>query len=476
MDFSQAGRSPFADQKTLSGRQKSLIILVGLGSMLEFWDAYLIGFIMAFLIKPWGLTYGVMGVVLLASGVGAVIGGYVWGVIADVHGRKPVFVGTLLLIALASLGLAFTPEGGWKYMAVLRCVIGFATGGFFVQVAMVHEFIPPARRAALTGIVSAITTGGLLLGAFSGAFIIPAIGWRWTFALGTAPAIIAVIAIRWVPESPRWLLLAGRKGEAQEAVAWARGDASPKVSLGPETLGLSNTASYADWFEIFRWPRKVLTAMLINAGLLAGYYGIVLWTPTLLAQIQGIDAKAASKIMIAFSLMGIISRIVAALLADRIGRRLTGGLFALVAGLAVVVAGFVGHDATLAPDWFWLPLLVGFVLADGSFSVSTVYSTEIWPSRLRGSGSGFAGLCGSFGKIIGPLGLSMIAGSSSVVMPAATVGVIQPAFAFLGGCLILCAATYLLLGVEARGRTLESIDEDIAPAPTKSSTPSAVSR
>lgn len=461
---SQSGRSPFADQKRLSGRQKKLIALVGLGSMLEFWDAYLIGFIMAFLIKPWGLTYGVMGFVLLASGVGAVLGGFVWGLIADVHGRKPVFVGTLLLVALASLGLAFTPDGNWHYMAALRCVIGFATGGFFVQVAMVHEFIPPERRAVLTGIVSAITTGGLLLGAFSGAYVIPSLGWRWTFALGAAPAIVGVIAMRWLPESPRWLLLAGRHGEALDAIAWARGEPKNRAR-SVELPGVSTTASYVEWFEIFRWPRNVLTTALINAGLLAGYYGIVLWTPTLLAQIQGIDARTASKIMIAFSALGMVSRLSSAAMADRAGRRLTGGMFALGAGACVIVAGIVGQDPSLAHAWFWLPLLLGFVLADGSFAVMTVYSSEIWPSRLRGSGAGFAGLCGSVGKIVGPLGLALVAGSSNVVMPSATVAVVQPAFAFLGGCLIVCAATYLLLGVEARGRTLESIDESLSTPP-----------
>ena len=58
-----SGRSPFQDQNRLSGNQRLLLGLVGVGSMLEFWDAYLIGFIMAYLIKPWGLTYGIMGAV-----------------------------------------------------------------------------------------------------------------------------------------------------------------------------------------------------------------------------------------------------------------------------------------------------------------------------------------------------------------------------------------------------------------------------
>lgn len=453
MQQATSGRSPFEAQATLSRNQRMLLVLIGMGSMLEFWDAYLIGFIMAFLIKPWGLTYGVIGAVLLASGVGAVLGAAVWGAMADRFGRKPVFVASLLLLAGSSLALAFTPEGGWVYMAVLRTVMGFCTGGYFIQIALVNEFMPPKRRATLTGVVSAITTCGLLLGAFSGAFIIPAIGWRLTFALGAAPVLIALIGAFYIPESPRWLALRGRTEAARKAVGWARGDEGEVPELGPQP------ANPPKWREIFAYPRSVVTATLINVGLIAGYYGIVLWAPTLLSQVQSLTPAQASRFMIAFSVLGVLSRLCAATLADRIGRRKTGGWFALGAAVAVLLGGYVGHGDLLSPQLFWLPLLVAFVLADGSFSVCAVYSTEIWPTRLRGSGSGFAGLTGSIGKIVGPLGLAMAAGSSNVVMPSATVDVIVPAFEFLAFCLFVCGATYLLIGIEARGKALESIDQ-----------------
>lgn len=454
MHQTAAGKSPFDGQKRLTGRQKGLLVLVGLGSMLEFWDAYLIGFVMAFLVKPWGLTYGVLGMVLLASGAGAIVGGVVWGQLADRFGRKPVFVGSLLVLAAASAALAFTPERDWVYMFVLRVVIGFCTGAYFIQIALVQEFVSPSRRGLLTGVVSAITTGGLLLGSFSGAYVIPAIGWRWTFALGAAPAVIALIGGVFIPESPRWLFLRGRIGDAKRSAAWA-------LRCAPEQVSIGGTPSMvaSSWFEIFRWPRQVVTAMLINIGLIGGYYGIVLWAPTLLAQIQAIAPADASRVMILFSVLGMITRLSAAGLADRIGRRRTGGYLAIGAAAAVVIAGYVGHGDFGSPGLFWLPLLVAFVLADGSFAVCALYSTEIWPSRMRGSGSGFAGLCGSVGKIIGPLGLSLIAGSNSAVMPAATVSVIVPAFAFLGVCLLVCGVTYLASAVEAKGVALETIDE-----------------
>ncbi|SDV50607.1 MFS transporter [Chitinasiproducens palmae] len=463
MQHSESGRSPFQDQRVLSGRQRGLLVLIGVGSMLEFWDAYLIGFIMAFLIKPWGLTYGVMGAVLLASGAGAVVGGMVWGAIADRLGRKPVFVASLLLLALASVGLALTPDGGWIYMAVLRIVIGFCTGGYFIQIALVNEFMPPQRRATLTGVVSAITTGGLLLGAFSGAFLIPALGWRWTFGLGAAPALIALLGVFLIPESPRWLAQQGRQAAAREAVAWALAQPVHMVAApaAPPTASPAADAALQArprWRDIFHYPRSVVTATLVNMGLISGYYGIVLWSPTLLSQVQRLSPARASMWMIAFSVLGMGTRLGAALLADRIGRRKTGGYFAIVSAVALFVAGYVGHGDLLTPAWFWAPLLLAFVFADGSFAICAVYSTEIWPTRLRGSGAGFAGLTGSVGKMLGPMGLALVAGSSSVVMPGATLNVIVPAFQFLAFCLLVCGLTYLLIGIEARGETLETLD------------------
>lgn len=447
------GHSPFQDQTKLSKNQRTLLGLVGIGSMLEFWDAYLIGFIMTFLVKPWGLTYGITAAVLLASGAGAVVGGVVWGSLADRVGRKPVFVVSLSVLAAASLGLAFTPDRAWIYMAVLRTVIGFCTAGYFVQVSLVHEFIPPRRRGMLTGIVSAITTGGLLLGSFCGAFVIPSIGWRWTVALGAVPALVALAGAVYIPESARWLNLRGRETSARASVAWALG-----VEKYTGELDTPPQGEQRNWLHIFRLPRNVLTATLINLGLMAGYYGVVMWAPTLLSQIQSITPGQASELMIVFSVLGVVSRLTVARLADRIGRRRTGGYFAVGAGIAVVLAGLVGHGDLLTPSLFWLPLLVAFVLADGSFAVCAVYSTEIWPSRLRGSGSGFAGLTGSIGKIIGPLGIALVVGSGNVVHPDATIGAIVPAFVFLACCLLVCGVTYLTFAVEANGKSLETID------------------
>jgi MFS transporter, putative metabolite:H+ symporter len=450
---SQMGRSPFEVQSTLSNNQRAMLSMVGIGNMLETWGTYVIGYIMAILIKPWGLTYGVMGTVLLAAGAGAVLGGAVWGDLADRFGRKPVFVASLMLFAATSVGLAFTPEGGWVYMTVLRTILGFCTAGYLVIIAMVHEFIPPKRRGVCTGVVAAITAGGMLLGAFSGAYIIPAIGWRWTCALGAAPAIIALIGMFYVPESPRWLTLQGRDAAARKSIAWALGAATfeGEIDVPLQDRGQS-------WLQMFQCPRCVITSMVVNFGQVTAYYGIVLWAPTLVAQVQSVSIETASKLMIGITALGVPARLIAARLSDTIGRRRTGGYFGLAAALATLLAGYVGHGDILSPSFFWVLLLLAFVFADGSFAVCAVYSTEIWPSRLRGIGSGWAAMTGSVGKIIGPMGLALMAGSSDLIKPAATVTAIVPAFQFLAFWFFLAGLTYLVSGIEASGKTLEAMD------------------
>src|ERR1700712_5181400 len=98
--------------KSLTTNQVKIIAAAIIGDMLEFFDYYLIGFVLAFIIKPWQLTFGQSAVILLSSGVGAIIGAFVWGRLADLIGRRKVFMATVLNFSLASGLLYFTPDNG----------------------------------------------------------------------------------------------------------------------------------------------------------------------------------------------------------------------------------------------------------------------------------------------------------------------------------------------------------------------------
>ena len=108
----------------LTTNQWKIVTLCAVGGLFEMMDMYVIGFILAGLTKPWHLNYGQSATVLLASGIGAVLGSLVWGQFSDIFGRKIAFIGTLFVCSAASLALALTPDGNWIYLAALRAVLG----------------------------------------------------------------------------------------------------------------------------------------------------------------------------------------------------------------------------------------------------------------------------------------------------------------------------------------------------------------
>jgi putative MFS transporter len=166
------------DRRTsLTGNQIRILAAAIIGDALEFFDYFLIGFVLAFLIGPWKLTFGQSATVLISSGIGAIIGAYAWGWLADRIGRRKVFIGTVLNFSVATGLLYFTPDNGWIYLAIMRFFVGMGVGGLYcVDLPLVQEFMPSSKR----GWVGGLGTGlGAVLGASVGSG-----EWRTLFAIG----------------------------------------------------------------------------------------------------------------------------------------------------------------------------------------------------------------------------------------------------------------------------------------------------
>ncbi len=119
-------------QQKLTRNQKKIVFAAIVGDMLDFFDYYLIGFVLAFIVGPWKLTYGQSAIVLLSSGIGAIPGAMYWGWMADRIGRRKVFILTILNFSLATGVLALTPEqGGWIFLSVFRFFVGFGVAGLY---------------------------------------------------------------------------------------------------------------------------------------------------------------------------------------------------------------------------------------------------------------------------------------------------------------------------------------------------------
>ena len=452
------------DRRTsLTGNQIKILTAAIIGDALEFFDYFLIGFVLAFLIGPWKLTFGQSAIVLMSSGIGAIIGAYAWGWLADRIGRRPVFIGTVLNFSIATGLLYFTPDNGWIYLTILRFFVGTGVGGLYcVDLPLVQEFMPSSKRGWVGGLVTCVIPLGVGLGAVLGAFM-GSDQWRLLFAIGVLPSLLVLLVRVWVPESPRWLCRQGRYEEARKSLAWA-------LQVEPSSLPLPTAADAGpviktNWLDLFKYPRSLIVSWLGNAGAQTGVYGVTLWAPSLFVLLLKVTPQEAAKMMIALTVSGFIGRLSFSYFSEVIGRRSAGGLLGMGAGILIIIAGY-NYDATLfGVSAFWLILIAAFFFADGGFAIVGPYAAEIWPSHLRTTGMGSAYGFGGIGKIIGPVGLALIVGSGNYLKPDVPLTQIPTAFLYLGCWFLMAGAVYYFLGIETRGKSIEQIDRELNQSP-----------
>ncbi|MBZ5699868.1 MAG: MFS transporter [Acidobacteriia bacterium] len=448
------------DQQTrLTGNQIRLFVVAIICNLLEFYDLFLVGFVLAFVAGPWKLTYGQSAMMLLSSGLGAILGAGVWGRLADAIGRRKVLMATVINFSIASGILALTPDNGWIFLSVFRFFVGFGVGGLYcVILPLVQEFMPASKRGLVGGLVTAAVPIGLGLGAVLGAFLGPVLGWRGLFAIGALPMLMILPIHAWVPESPHWLVCRGRFREARESLAWAL---QIDVKGIPLTVANAEVRQPAEWRELFHYPRSVVVSWIGNLAAQTGIYGLALWVPTLFMQVLGISPARASYLMIYCSISAFAGRVAFSYLSDSLGRRVSGGLYGFGAAVLVILSSYLRNEFLGAISVFWLMLIVTYFFADGGFAIVGPYAAEVWPSRLRATGMGAAYGFGGIGKIIGPLGMALIVGSSNIVKPEASVAKIIPAFIYLGAWYALAGIVYGFFGLETQGRSIEQIDSEL---------------
>jgi putative MFS transporter len=441
--------------KSLTSNQIKIIAAAIIGDMLEFFDYYLIGFVLAFIIKPWHLTFGQSAIILLSSGVGAILGSVIWGRLADVYGRRKVFIATVINFSLASGVLAFTPDNGWWFLSIFRFFVGFGVGGLYcVDLPLVQEFVPARMRGFIGGLVTVFIPLGVMIASSFAAFATDSIGWRGLFLVGVVPAAFTLLVRAWVPESPHWLIAQGRAEDARKSLAWALKLPASALTL-PEW---SPRQAVAPWSDLLRYPKSLAVSFMASIGAQTASYGIGLWAPTLFVLQLGVTPAYAAYLFLWVKLAGIVGRITFAWLSDAIGRR-NGGMLAGFGGAVVIAAAGWLHDSYIGGvSLFWLGIVIADFFYDGGFAIIGPYLAEVWPTRLRTTGMGASYGFGGIGKIIGPLGLALIVGSTDMITPKATMDAIVPTFAYFTAWMVLCGCAFLFFGFETGRKSIVTVD------------------
>lgn len=298
-------------------------------------------------------------------------GGFLFGIIGDRLGRTRTMAITVLMYAgfTGLSGLAQT----WEQFAILRFLTGLGVGGEFAAGAsLVAEVFPPHARATALGIMQASSAIGNIMAGVINLTVAPAFGWRWVFAVGVFPALLVFVIRLFVKEPEQW------EQEKQRALRENR-------QLG----------AMSEMWHTPRFRHNLLVGVGLGAIGIVGFWGISTWSPDLLRNIlnpQGLPElrpqveRMVSIAGIAQNAGAFFGSLFAAWLAQKVGRRFA---IRVALSLCLVIAPATFHYThSFATALVFFPLLGFSMLA--LLGCYAVYFPEIFPTRLRATGTGFS--------------------------------------------------------------------------------------
>lgn len=350
-------------------RKKTVVASVA-GLTLEGMDIMLISFAMSMIIAEFNIDLATGGLISSITNIGMLLGGIVFGVLADKYGRVKVFTYTVILFAIgtALTGLATSIEQVYLF----RLIAGIGAGGEYgIGMALVAEAWPKDKQGRASSYVSVGAQYGVILAALLSAIILPTLGWRALFLVGVVPVIFAFIVRKNLDESPEWL--AAQKNKK----------ASKKAEKGKLV-------------QLFETPRTAITtiSLIIMATVqIAGYNGLMIWLPSMLQQSQGLSVSSSAIWTISTAVGMIIGMLTFGLFLDRFGAKRAYGVFLIASACAV----FLYSYATGSVGVLIGGAIVGF-FSNGMFAGYGALIGSLYPVQIRSTATN---TIFNFGRAIG---------------------------------------------------------------------------
>ena len=303
------------DQATWKRRWKMLYASVA-GYAMDGLDMLILSFAMAAIIKEFGISYAEGGWIATYTLIGAVLGGYIFGIAADYWGRVRVFALTIIIFSIFT-GLCALAHSVSE-LNIYRFLAGLGLGGEFgIGMTLVAETWPAEKRARATAGVAIGWQMGVVLAAVLAAIVMPLYGWRGLFLVGAMPALFAAWSRRNLPEPDIWV----ERKACKKRVAAKQAEGGV---LSREEQDLLTNSTKFPLTHLFADTKKVIITLALTVMTSVqnfGYYGIMIWLPTILMQKHGLSLNKTTTWMIVTVLGMIIGIYLFGYFADRIGRR-----------------------------------------------------------------------------------------------------------------------------------------------------------
>jgi AAHS family 4-hydroxybenzoate transporter-like MFS transporter len=408
--------------------QAGLVLLGGLVALVDGFDLSAIGATIPEMARDWAIAPAVFGPAVSAGLVGVAAGSMLAGPISDRFGRRRPLIVMLLLVSVFMVANSLVRN--LTELTICRMLVGVAVGGTLPTIiSLTSEYMPAKVRAFLTVLMfSGAPLGGGVVN-FIGAPVIDSFGWRGILVLGSvAPLLIAIALFLWLPESLRYLVLSNGKPRDIERLV-LKVDPTVRIAKVSGYVAHEPAISRSTVSELLGAGRAAATLMLwlVFACTQSLMFMLSGWLPTLLKE-QGMTLAAALYVTTAFQLGGGIGSIFCGWVSDKLPADRVLAVMFLIAALATPIFA-------LAHGPMWQYYLLAAAIGLGSLGAQVclnAYAAQLYPTRIRATGIGWALGVGRLGSIASPLVVGLLLGAGYTTQ-AILLGASVPAFICLAG-------------------------------------------
>ena len=401
-----------------------------------FLDGYILGIIGTVIDKistELAFTPAWEGLIVASSLIGILVGSPIGGVLGDKFGRKPLFMIDMGLFLIGSIAQFFVQTPAQLFW--VRLLMGIAVGvEYAVGWPLMSEFAPARLRGRLMGLTLVAFYVGFMAAFIVGYVLTDSVDWRVLLGSSTVIAVILLVGRIGLPESPRWLWSKGRHDEAH---AVAHKYMENPADMNDVEHEHTRDGSWGMLFSRQYWRATLFTSMFWLCAV-TPYFAIGSFATSVLENYGLSDGLAGG---VGLSMVAVAGVVVTVLLIDRVGRRV---LCVPPQWLCTVLLAILGLWAG-APGWIVLTLFLAFSFFNAGYNTLTgIYPGEVFPTEIRGIGTGFATAVSRVG-----------AGAGTFLLPISMTDLGPgPTMLFAAGLAFVGAALSQWLAPETKGKSL----------------------
>lgn len=436
-------------------------VVMGSATFFDAFDALSLAFVLPVLVRLWHISPKQIGILIAASYIGQLFGALVFGWLAERFGRIHSVTTAVAVMSVMSLGCAIA--GNFPALLACRLVQGIGVGGEMpVAATYISELSRAHGRGRFFLLYEMIFPIGLMATGQIGAWLVPVLGWKAMFLIGSIPGFLITLLLTRLPESPRWLLSKGRLLEAEAVIRQIESSTECRVSARTisDPALLATAPSYASdpassvgqawrgkWRELVSSSYRGRTFVVWTLWASAYFVSNSLnnWMPSLYNTVYRLGLRESLRAASLTNVAQVIVLLFCAFSIDRIGRRNWTVASFILGGALLTVLGLLGSQSVV--NVMILSTLSYGVIGSAN-AVLYLYTPEIYPTRIRAIGTGLATSWLRLASAVGPAVVGVMVGRTGI------------------GSVWLMLAGVSIVGALAATRMIETRDrrlEEIAP-------------